>query len=246
MGVDRTRAVGFGIGVHAARFGLIWGASVLAPLIGITGWWIGLFVNALCVIFAIVLVSVLRLWRSSGFLTPWRGWIALLFLLPMIAEATVRFLPSGLDDQAPGYGFWALSLLCVGFNEELVSRVVVLSRMRTSFSTYPAVAITAGLFGVQHLSAFATTSRGTEDILLNVVASACYGFVLVAYQYRFAWIWPLILVHATADFTTILTRFDDRGDLLAVITSVLFVLWGFIILKTRGPAAALAQAPLAR
>ena len=51
----------------------------------------------------------------------------------------------------------------------------------------PAVAMTAALFGLQHLSAFATTSRGGVDILGNVLASACFGVALGACSPASAW-----------------------------------------------------------
>ncbi|WP_233255683.1 CPBP family glutamic-type intramembrane protease [Naasia lichenicola] len=233
------RAVAFGLIVHLLRFGLIWAGSSVAPIVGITGWWIGLFVNALCVLFAVILVTRLHLWRASGFLTAWRGWMALAALSLPVAEAAIRST-FGLEDRAPGVGWWALTLLLVGINEELISRVVVLHRMALSFPPVAAVALTAALFGAQHLSAFATTDRTASDILLNVVASACYGFALAAFQCRFSWIWPLMLVHAAADFTTILSRFHDPGDVLAIVTSVGFAVYGLILLRrARGTARAI-------
>lgn len=71
--------------------------------------------------------------------------------------------------------------------------------------------ITAALFGLQHLSAFATTSLGAYDIVTNVLVSACYGFALAAFQLWFAWIVPLILIHGFADFTTIGVRAELAG-----------------------------------
>jgi len=231
VGNAKIRAVIFGASVHLVRFGIIFVGSTVAPYLGMTGWYSGLFVNLLCAAFAIALVTRYRLWGRSGFLTPWRGPAALAFLSLLVLEALIRLAPSGLSDTPPGFGLWALTLLLVGFNEELVSRVVVLERLSRSFSALPAVAITASLFGLQHLSAFATSNRAADDILLNVLASACYGFALAAYQYRFAWIWPLIIVHAMADFTTILTATPDTGEVLAIVTSVAFVAWGAATLR---------------
>ena len=76
------------------------------------------------------------------------------------------------------------------------------------------------LFGLQHLSAFALTSRGAGDILMNVLLSGVYGFALAAYQLRFRWIRPLILVHALADFTTVLA-IELLPDLLVGVSHVL-------------------------
>jgi membrane protease YdiL (CAAX protease family) len=230
--MDRQRLgdVGFGIGVHVVRFGLIVGALWLAPLLGITGWYMGLFANVVCALFAIALVSYFKLWQTIGFFAVSRGRVASLLLLVVIAEALVRAFPSGVAEQEPGFGLWALTLLLVGFNEELISRGVVLERLRVRFPPIAAVTITAALFGLQHLSAFATSDRGTVDILTNVVASASYGLALAAFQFRFSWIWPLILVHATADFTSILGN-THYGDLFAAVTCVVFVAYGVFMLR---------------
>lgn len=72
-------------------------------------------------------------------------------------------------------------MLLVGVNEELVSRGVVLERMRRSFGPYAAVGITAALFGLQHLSAFATTGRGGYDIAVvgTLVVFLAYGIIVI-------------------------------------------------------------------
>jgi membrane protease YdiL (CAAX protease family) len=222
--------VALGVAVHVTRFGVIMFALWVAPLLGITGWYMGLFANAVCAVFAIALVTYLKLWRRIGFFTASRGRIAILLLLILLAEALIRAFPDGLIDEAPGFGLWALTLLLVGFNEELISRGVVLERMRTNFSPLWAVTITASLFGLQHLSAFATSDRDAFDILTNVLASASYGFALAAFQFRFAWIWPLMLIHAAADFTSILGR-APYGDLFAAVTCVIFVVYGVLVLR---------------
>ena len=220
--------------MHVARFGVIMGALWIAPLLGITGWYMGLFANAVCALFAIALVTYFGLWRKIGFLTASRGRTAIVLLSIPVAEAVIRALPTGLIDEAPGFGLWSLTLLLVGFNEELISRGVVLERMRTNFSPIWAVAITAALFGLQHLSAFATTGRDSFDILTNVLASASYGFALAAFQFRFSWIWPLILIHAVADLTSIVGR-TYYGDLFAAATCVVFVVYGVFVLSATMP-----------
>jgi len=227
---DQQRALSFGVVVHLVRFGIIVAGLWLAPLVGITGWYMGLFVNVLCGLYAAALMTHYGLWRASGILTLWRGGTAAALVLVLLAEALFWILPDGLDNEPPGFALWGLTLLLVGFNEELISRGVVLSRQRRSFSAVPAVLTTAALFGLQHLSAFATSDRGTYDIVTNVLVSATYGFALAAFQYRFAWIWPLVLIHSLADFTTILTR-SDHGDLVVAGLVAVFVVLGVVILR---------------
>lgn len=228
---EQWRGVGFGVLIHAVRFGVIAGALWLAPLVGITGWYMGLFANVLCSIYAAVLITHYRLWNAIGIRRLWKGRTAALFLMVPLAESLAWILPDGLDVVPPGFGLWALTLLLVGFNEELISRGLVLHRLRGSFGAFPAVILTGALFGLQHLSLFATSDRGAYDILTNVLMSGTVGFAFAAYQYRFSWIWPLILLHAFADFTAIWAR-SPHGDLFAAGTAVIFVAYGVAALHT--------------
>ncbi|WP_157602594.1 CPBP family intramembrane glutamic endopeptidase [Rathayibacter sp. Leaf296] len=230
MADDRTRAVLFGVAVHLARFGAITGALAAAAAIGVPGWYLGLTANVACVAFAAALVTWRRLWRTSGILVAWRGRTALLLLVPLLLEV-LAWTTGGLEDRAPGFGLWALTLLLVGVNEELISRVVVLERLRSSFAAPAAVTITAALFGLQHFSAFATTTRTADDIALNVLVSACYGFALAAFQYRYRWVLPLILLHAAADFTTILSLRPLTDPAIAA-TLVVFLGLGVVTLRS--------------
>ena len=237
--MDRARrtAVTVAVAVQVGRFLVLLAAVLLAPLVGVTGWWIFFVGTAACTVYAVVLVSRYRLWRRIGatWRSPGRG--ALPWLVPFAVEAALWTVPSGLVDRAPGSGLWTLSLLLVGVNEELVSRGVVLERLGRAFPALPAVAITAALFGLQHLSAFATTSRGAVDVLGNVAASACFGFALAAYQARFHWIAPLIVAHAGLDLVTVLSG-RPFGDTAIAVMSVGYLIVGVVLLRRGSPAAA--------
>lgn len=182
--------------------------------------------------FAVCLVTRYGLWRASGFLTPLRSGWALLALVPFVIDAASWALPGGLDVDSPGIALWVLTLMLVGFNEELVSRVVVLDRMRRSFAPLSAAAVTGALFGLQHLSLLATTGRDPGDILLNVLLSGTAGFALAAYQLRFAWIWPLMLLHASSDFTAIHATVEAPLAWYVTI-HVAFVAFGVLLLHRR-------------
>lgn len=219
----------FGVAVHLARFAVLYATLLVAPLLGISGWWLGFAATVMCTVFAVAAVSAYGLWRHVGLSVVPPGRLALLALVPFVAEALAWAVPAGILDLEPGPALWAVSLLLVGVNEELVSRGVVLSRLETAYRPWSAAAITAMLFGLQHLSAFATTSRGVVDILGNVAASACFGFALAAYQSRFRWILPLIVLHAALDFTTILSARPFSDAVIADI-SVGYLVFGAVLL----------------
>ena len=112
----------------------------------------------------------------------------------------------------------------------LLSRGLVLNRLREGFGPFSAVILTGALFGLQHLSLFATSDRSAYDVVTNVIMSGTVGFAFAAYQYRFSWIWALILLHALADFTAIWAR-SPHGDLFTAGTAVMFVVYGVALLR---------------
>jgi membrane protease YdiL (CAAX protease family) len=230
MTTAQARDLTFGAAVHVARFAVILGGLAIAPSLGIRGWYAGLFVNLLCCLFAAGLVTYYGLWARIGITRLRASPAATLFVLVLLLEALAWILPAGLDVSPPGAGLWALTLLLVGFNEELVSRGVVLERLSRSYEAVPAVVLTGVLFGLQHLSLFATTDRGTYDILTNVLLSGIVGFAMAAFQHRFHWILPLILVHALADFTAIHAK-EPHGDVFAAATAVVFLAFGVLALR---------------
>lgn len=226
----RLPALADAVGIHLLRFVVMVVVLEIAGAAGVTGWYLGLIANVAVTILAVVLMTRRGLWNTTGATTAWRSWPALLALVPLAFEAVSWALPAGLRAQSPGYLLWACTLLLVGINEELVSRGVVLSRLQQAYSSVWAVALTAVLFGLQHLSAFALTSRAAGDILSNVALSGIAGFAWAAYQWRFRWIWPLVLVHAVADFTSVLAA-RPLPDILIGAAHALLLAFGLVLLR---------------
>jgi hypothetical protein len=94
------------------------------------------------------------------------------------------------------------------------------------------VILSAVMFGLQHLSLFATGSSSTEDVVTIVALTAAYGYALAAFQFRFAWILPLILAHAASDFTQILTT-EPVPFAMHVLIALAFLAYGIWLLKGR-------------
>ena len=214
------------------RFLVILGATELATLLGIVGWSQGLFANIVVTLLAIALVTRRRLWRSIGMTTVWRSRLALLALVPLAFEAVTWALPAGVASREPGDAMWGLTLLLVGVNEELFARGLILTRLERAYPVRVAVVGTGAFFGLQHLSAFALSNRAAEDVLMNVLLSGIYGFALAAFQVRFRWIWPLILVHATADWVTILAV-QPLPDIWIGLAHLLMIAYGIALLRSR-------------
>lgn len=160
----------------------------------------------------------------------WRSRLAALALIPLVAEALSWLVPGGFENRAPGAWLWAVTLLLVGLNEEMFSRGIVLDRLARAYRPFPAVLWTAGLFGLQHLSAFALTDRAVGDVLGNVVLSAIYGLALASFQLRFRWLWPLVIIHGLADWTTILAP-RHYSEVIIGAWQAVFIGYGLWLLR---------------
>ena len=219
------------IGVQLAGLVLIVAASQLLPLLGVRGWDVGLIVNVLCCVYAVILVTALRLWRASGIWRRHVPAVAVVALVPLALEAVSWLLPGGLADEPPGPGWWAVSMLLVGVNEELTSRVVVLSLLRRAYATAPAVIIAAVLFGMQHLSrVFTGAPVDPTEVAWLVFTAACFGFAYGAYQARFGWVLPLIVLHALSDWLSVLSP-GGPGELVMLVGLALLVGTGVVLLR---------------
>jgi len=193
--------VRFGVFVTLLRFGLIWASISLAPLLGIHGWFVGLFANAVCTAFALGLVGAWGWWNETGLSSSWSArWTVLPLLLVALSWAA-----PGLVNLEPGWGWWSLTLLLVGINEEVVSRGLILYALSCRYPPRIAAGVTAGIFGLQHLSGLATRGTSLEDVLWNCLLAGLWGFAVAAVRLRSHWLIPLILVHALEDFTQILS-----------------------------------------
>lgn len=225
------RAVTLAVAVHLARTAVILGGVAVLPLLG--GWWVGLGVNVLCVVYALAVGAAFGVLRCSGIGRWWGGRHAALILVLPLAEALAWVIPGGPIDEAPGAAWWAVTMLLVGINEEVVNRGVVLDLLARALPAWSAVALTAALFGMQHLSLLITSGRSTTDVLTNVLASACYGFFLSAFQFRYAWLLPLVLVHALADWTTVLSPHPFSDTVIAAICAVYVVAGAWLMAASR-------------
>ncbi|WP_418906697.1 CPBP family intramembrane glutamic endopeptidase [Glutamicibacter endophyticus] len=227
-----ARAIVTAVSILVARFVLIQLALWVAPWLGITGWYAGLFANFWCVVAALILVRWLQLGHGQGVMLLWHSRRAAVWLLPFLAEALMWLVaPGDFAMREPGWALWILTLLMVGINEELFHRMAVLSTLRRALGPVASAVLGGALFGLAHLSLLATTSRAVDDVLLNVLASATYGFALAAFQLRFHWLAPLFLVHALADFTVLMTTPAPFAAYLLV--HVGFVLLGVLLLRSQ-------------
>ena len=146
------------------------------------------------------LICWLRWQRETALVwrRPDRSWW---LLTPLLAEALVH-LTGGLSGSATMLLSSAITMLTVGLAEETLSRGLV---QRLLSPRGPAVAaVWVGLlFGFGHLLSGLWFERPLDDVAFQVVNTAAYGFCLAALRWHVGTLWPLVVLHALVDVTSI-------------------------------------------
>lgn len=193
----------FSVLLTLLRFALIQVSIMLAPWFGFRGWFIGLFANLTCTLFALSIVAAWHWWEEAGILSL-NSWSAPWTILPVLLVAVSWAVP-GLVNLEPGWAWWGLTLLLVGINEEVFNRGLMLYSLGQRYAPRIAAGIATTIFGLQHLSNLVTSRSSVEDVLWTCVLAGMWGFAVVAIRLRSHWLIPLICVHALEDFTQILS-----------------------------------------
>ncbi len=149
-------------------------------------------------LFAVVLLTSLRWWRTTGFNAPSHWQNLHLLILPVLLLLIPALL---LQPQLPAPGklaALALVTLLIGFQEEAIFRGVLL-RALTPLGIMKAVLITALLFSIIHINSV-LVGRDLLFVLSQIIASFLGAIGLAALRLRINSIWPLILLHAFNGF----------------------------------------------
>ena len=145
----------------------------------------------------------------------WRGWHDLCFSLPKAGTLRLLWLPAVLIAillsgalllGSPPAGVIVLLLantLLVGFSEEVMFRGVLYRALRARFSVWPSILATTAAFGAVHiLNGFITGNFGAS--VIQALAAASTGMLLIAILIRTGSLWASIIVHALWDWATFL------------------------------------------
>jgi uncharacterized protein len=162
----------------------------------------GLSWNLLAAGLFLVAVAVLMGWRDLGLRGAPLGqslrlaWLPLVIVAFLIALGILLGLP-----PAAVIVFVGLNVLLVGFSEELMFRGVLLSAFAGAMRIWPAMLLSALMFGAVHsLNVFVT-----GDLMAALTQSTMAfmsGFTFLALRVRTGSLVPPMLLHAAWDFGT--------------------------------------------
>ncbi len=220
-------------------FAIIWiltyvVGSSLADYISDTVGYPKLFTAVFHVLFVVAIIIYLiknSLTTQLGLCLPKASPAKFLYYVPLLVIMSCN-LWTGLDvNEGVGYSvFYVISMLCVGFAEEMIFRGFLFRAMAEN-NVKSAVIVSALTFGIGHLiNLFNGSGMNPISNLCQVVYAVAFGFLCITIYYRSGSLLPCIIAHSTVNAMSVFacqpkTVWVDivTGAILAVL-SILYCL----------------------
>ena len=144
-----------------------------------------------------------------------------LFFIPMWILATGNIW----DGFAPSYHgaslvIASLSMLLVGFVEEMIFRGFLFRAMLGENKTIVAIIVSAVTFGIGHIvNLFA--GQATFDTVMQIIFAISWGFILTMVCYKGGSIIPCIIAHAMIDVLSLLGADNEIFDWIYIVTTII-------------------------
>ena len=121
------------------------------------------------------------------------------YFIPMLILMTGN-LWGGIHVAYPGLGqLWAvLSMLLIGFIEEVIFRGFLFKMMLKANGAGPAIIVSAVTFGIGHLVNLLAGQTSPESVM-QVIFAIAWGFIFTMVFYKCGSLWPNIIIHGLVD-----------------------------------------------
>jgi uncharacterized protein len=151
------------------------------------------------------LMTLALRWRDLKFVAPRPARSLLVLWFPALYLLFFALLPALLGLPPAGVLlFLALNTALIGLSEEWMFRGVLFQGLRSRLPMWPAIVLTSLLFGAVHVLNVIVTGQLAEAVV-QAVAAAMSGMLLLALLIRTGSIWVPIAYHALWDFGTFVT-----------------------------------------
>ena len=204
---------------------------------------IGINSSVTCVVNILLSLALLQWIRNNGLMT----YVGLckspvpaskfLWYLPLVLFASTNlWLGIGRNLPLTDTICYMLSMLCVGFLEEVIFRGLLFKALSKD-NVKTAIIISSVTFGLGHiLNLFNGSGMRLVDNLLQVEGAIACGFLFVIIFYRGGSLIPCVLAHginnALSVFANETVMTLQRQLFLSVCILVIIVTYGLILLKT--------------
>lgn len=189
-------------------------------------------------------VSHAGLKQKYGLRAPITPATRMLLYLPLLIIAFYRFFfGAAMNYSSLETALFIVSMLCVGFLEEMIFRGLLFRGMAKD-NTTAAIIVSAITFGIGHIvNVFNASGQDLIETLVQIAFAIIIGFVLVFVLLKSGSIWPCIIFHGIYNS---LSAFSDEAAAIAMLGSelnvILFVL-GLAIVVGGGYLIYLAKLP---
>ena len=172
------------------------------------------------------------LWKKYGLCKPTASPARLLFFIPLIAISSVNLWNGVTLNYSPvESALYAVSMICVGFIEELIFRGLLFKALCRN-GVKRAIIISGLTFGIGHI---VNLLRGAEvfNTLLQMLFAVAVGVLFAVIFYKSGSIIPCVLSHAALNVTSAFAI--ERSDMTLIVVSavlaVVSVAYSAVILK---------------
>ncbi len=163
-----------------------------------------------------------KLAKSYGFLSPKTSARAMLYYVPVLVMLTVNFWHGvTLNYGAVETALYILSMLCVGFLEEVIFRGLLFEAMRKD-NVKAAIAVSSVTFGIGHIINLVNGS-GAELLpnLLQVVYATAAGFMFVMIYYTSKSLLVCVAAHGVFNAFSVFANEEGITSTDRVVTAIL-------------------------
>jgi len=228
-------------GKNELRFALLWIGIYCAISIPLRGVWgdgsLAMLAGLACIAAGIgAFVKKNGLEEKYG-LTKWVGKARdYLFFLPALVLMTGNLWGGvGLAYEGPAQVYAVLSMLLIGFIEEMIFRGFLFRALLQRDSAPVAVTISAVTFGIGHMLNLLAGQGGWET-LLQVFFAVAWGYLFTFLFYKSGSLWVCIAVHGLVDAASQFAAPANASDnTYVIVTIVVSIVYCFYL--SRKPAA---------
>lgn len=188
---------------------------------------------------AILLVWVQRneLFTQYGLCKTDVGANRFLYYIPLVALVSCNFWHGvRMNIDLGEFALYGISMLCVGFLEELIFRGFLFRAMEKD-GIKSAITVSSITFGIGHIvNLFNGSGAMLLDNLCQVVSAIAIGFLFVVMFYRGKSIIPCILAHQFINVTSFLANDGAIDNTTRIVQSIIIcaiaLVYAAILLKT--------------
>lgn len=155
-------------------------------------------------------------------LVKWKGTAGgYLFFVPMLILTTGNLWGGvGVVYQGTAQLFAVMSMMLIGFIEELIFRGFLFRALLARASTPVAVTISAVTFGIGHIVNL-LAGQGNMETLIQVFFAIAWGFLFTMVFYKSGSLWVCIVVHGLVDvFAEFAAPESNAGYVYPIVTII--------------------------